>query len=215
MKEQFIHIDSSGNKFYYKDKAMTIFHREDGPAIEFADGTKLWFIDGKELSEEKFNATVNKSLERNSNSYIKDAIWYEKLRRFAEEIKIPIWVNGKKYQFDRDLKLTNHLIMKEQFIIVTKENSKFYYKDKEFTILHREDGPAVERFDGSKSFYYKDKAMTIFHREDGPAIEFADGTKLWFIDGKELSEEEFNARKNSCNGKVVTIEGKKYKLSEI
>ena len=98
MKEQFIHIDSSGNKFYYKDKAMTIFHREDGPAIEFADGTKLWFIDGKELSEEKFNATVNKSLERNSNSYIKDAIWYEKLRRFAEEIKIPIWVDGKKIQ---------------------------------------------------------------------------------------------------------------------
>ena len=64
-------------------------------------------------------------------------------------------------------------------------------------------------------FYYKDKAMTIFHREDGPAIEFADGTKLWFIDGKELSEEKFNARKNSCNGKIVEIDGKKYKLTEI
>ena len=83
--------------------------------------------------------------------------------------------------------------MKEQFIIVTKEGSKFYYKDEEFTILHREDGPAVERFDGSKSWC---KVWIIDgkrHRTDGPAIEFADGTKLWFIDGKELLEKVFNA----------------------
>jgi hypothetical protein len=23
------------------------WHREDGPAIEFADGTKYWYLDGK------------------------------------------------------------------------------------------------------------------------------------------------------------------------
>ena len=51
-----------------------------------------------------------------------------------------------------------------------------------------------------------------YHREDGPAREYASGTKKWFLNGKKLSEEEFNQRKNDCNGKVVEIEGKKYRL---
>jgi len=38
-KEQYIQI-IDGNKFYYKDKAMTIPHRLDGPAFEWADGHK-------------------------------------------------------------------------------------------------------------------------------------------------------------------------------
>ena len=45
--EQYIQTDKDGNKFYYKDKAMTIFHRLDGPAIEYADGSKAWLINGK------------------------------------------------------------------------------------------------------------------------------------------------------------------------
>ena len=53
------------------------------------------------------------------------------------------------------------------------------------------------------------------HREDGPAIEWADGTKYWHINGKELTEAEFNARTKSCDGKVVEIDGKKYKLQAL
>jgi len=30
---------------YYKDKAMTIRHRRDGPAVEYADGRKVWCVD--------------------------------------------------------------------------------------------------------------------------------------------------------------------------
>lgn len=33
------------------------------------------------------------------------------------------------------------------------------------------------------------------HREDGPAAEGSDGTREWYLDGKRLSEEEFEARK--------------------
>jgi len=47
MKEQYIYIDEDGDKRYYKDKAMTIRHRLDGPAIEYADGDKEWYINGK------------------------------------------------------------------------------------------------------------------------------------------------------------------------
>ena len=30
-------------------------HREDGPAVEFADGCKLWYLNGVNLTEAEFN----------------------------------------------------------------------------------------------------------------------------------------------------------------
>ena len=33
------------------------------------------------------------------------------------------------------------------------------------------------------------------HRTDGPAVEYAGGRKFWWINGVEITEEEFNARK--------------------
>jgi hypothetical protein len=47
MKAQYIKIDECNNTYYYADKEMIIFHREDGPAIEYADGDKAWFLNGK------------------------------------------------------------------------------------------------------------------------------------------------------------------------
>jgi len=46
-QEQYIWIDEDGNKRYYKDKAMTIYHRTDGPAGEYATGSKSWYVNGK------------------------------------------------------------------------------------------------------------------------------------------------------------------------
>ena len=107
--------------------------------------------------------------------------------------------------------------------------------------LHREDGPACEWNDGTKHWYQNGK----LHRTDGPAVEWNHGTKMWYINGQlhredgpaiedineykswwlnneKLTEQEFNEmikkindNSNSCNGKVVEIDGKKYKLTEI
>ena len=63
MQEQYIWIDEHGNKCYYKDREMKIRHRTDGPAIEYADGSKYWFVDGKQLSEEEFNTLTAPTLE--------------------------------------------------------------------------------------------------------------------------------------------------------
>ena len=46
-EEQFIHIDKYGNTRYYADKAMEIFHRLDGPAIEYYNGFRVWCVNGK------------------------------------------------------------------------------------------------------------------------------------------------------------------------
>ena len=78
---------------------------------------------------------------------------------------------------------------------------------------HREDGPAVECANGNKSWCLNG----LLHRVDGPAIEYADGDKEWWLNGESLTEAEFNKRINkaSCTGKVVEIDGKKYKLTEV
>jgi len=56
--------------------------------------------------------------------------------------------------------------------------------------LHREDGPAIERFDGYKAWYFHDQR----HRLDGPAMEFPSGEKYWYYHGKQIccdSQKEF------------------------
>ena len=55
--------------------------------------------------------------------------------------------------------------------------TRWYTDDGE---LHREDGPAVIRQDGSKEWWQYDQ----IHRVDGPAVERADGTKAWYQDDK-------------------------------
>jgi hypothetical protein len=52
MTPQYIEIDEYGNKTYFKDKAMTMLHREDGPAFEGSKGSKEWWIDGKRHRED-------------------------------------------------------------------------------------------------------------------------------------------------------------------
>jgi hypothetical protein len=110
-------------------------------------------------------------------------------------------------------KSSNLNILKTQYIKIDECGHKFYYKDREMTILHREDGPAVEWSDGGKYWYLDGKRHRKdgpaaegtdgtkewyldgkLHREDGPAIEWDGGPKEWYLDGKQLTEEEHAKR---------------------
>jgi len=82
--------------------------------------------------------------------------------------------------------------MEKQYIKIDEYGHKFYFKDKEMTKLHREDGPAVEYANGDKLWYINDEC----HREDGPAIEYTNGDKEWYVNGELLSKSQFNARNN-------------------
>ena len=80
--------------------------------------------------------------------------------------------------------------------------------------LHRLDGPAVEDAYGYKAWFVDGKR----HRLDGPAVEYADGSKEWWVNDKYMTEKAFNEYikpKPSCEGKVVEVDGKKYKLTAI
>ena len=64
---------------------------------------------------------------------------------------------------------------------------------------------------GNKQWFLNNKR----HREDGPAIERVDGTKEWWLNGKELTEKEHQEQTQGCTNKVIEIDGKKYKLVEL
>jgi hypothetical protein len=56
--------------------------------------------------------------------------------------------------------------------------------------LHREDGPAIEWYDGTKSWYLNGE----MHREDGPAIEPGPGCtwthRQWWLNGECVADFE-------------------------
>jgi len=59
------------------------------------------------------------------------------------------------------------------------ENRIEWYKEGT-SILHREDGPAVEYSDGRKYWYQHGK----LHRLDGPAAEYISGIKNYYLNNK-------------------------------
>ena len=122
MKTYKVTVDDYGTQCWYNEQGE--LHNEHGPAVEYADGTKYWYLNDKR---------------------------------------------------------------------------------------HRENGPACECANGTKFWYLNDKR----HREDGPACEWANGSKWWYLNGKCLTEAQFNILKHTCDGKVVEIDGKKYKLQEV
>ena len=80
--------------------------------------------------------------------------------------------------------------MQKYWVTVDDKGNTRWYKDAKCTILHRENGPAVEWAGGTKSWYQNGQR----HRIDGPAIEQSDGIKEWWINGKKLTEDEFSQR---------------------
>lgn len=69
--------------------------------------------------------------------------------------------------------------------------------------LHREDGPAIEWYDGSKIYMVNGKT----HKEDGPAVIWANGNKEYWLNGiryytekdflKKILEDKINSFKNN------------------
>jgi hypothetical protein len=68
-------------------------------------------------------------------------------------------------------------------------------------ILHREDGPAVEKANGDKVWYLNGK----LHREDGPAVEWASGDKTWFLNDEKTTALEVFKRANDEQRKHMLI----------
>ena len=59
MKEYNVKVYKNVTEWFYNGE----LHREDGPAIEYKNGTKKWFLDGVQYTEAEFLAkTTTKEL---------------------------------------------------------------------------------------------------------------------------------------------------------
>ena len=47
VKKYYVTVDEAGTICWYKDAKCKILHRENGPAVEGADGDKFWYQNGK------------------------------------------------------------------------------------------------------------------------------------------------------------------------
>ena len=105
---------------------------------------------------------------------------------------------GKKYPNIYLAPLNEIKVNNPKYDIEVDDFGKYYYKQGT-NILHRIGGPAIEWKQGSTEWYQNGKR----HRLDGPAYEggggFNNGHKRWYINGKKLSEEEFNKITNKLN----------------
>ena len=80
--------------------------------------------------------------------------------------------------------------------------------------LHRTDGPAIENANGNRSWFQQWWQNDKRHRLDGAAVEYANGHKEWWINGVQLTQEEFNKQTQNptCENRTVIIDGIAYKL---
>jgi len=76
----------------------------------------------------------------------------------------------------------------------------YYYRG---YLIHREDGPAVEWYNGDESWFLNGQ----LHREDGPAQEYYGTYKGWYLNGEHYSEEEYL--------KIINLKNKIRVLDEI
>ncbi len=232
------YVDKDGNFCYVKNG---VFHREDGPAVIQLNGTIIWCLDGKKHREggpavesvSGYKAWYkNGVLHRNDGPAVTDSDgteewWIDGVKTAKDETTS----NGKHTKVEwydgANDKLQDNL---PDGSYIDKYGDVCYIKNGK---RHREDGPAVERPDGTKSWWVNgkrhredgpavewangDKLWYTHgkrHREDGPAIEYADGTKKWYLNGEECTKEEFDKKvmgekvidEKTSNGKHKNVE---------
>jgi hypothetical protein len=181
-------IDTYGTKRWYNKSGQ--LHREDGPAVELANGNKEWWSHANlhrenapaiELASGTKFWILNGQLHRKDGPAREwasgDKEWYLNNKRHRENGPAveqsdgtkEWWVNGKSHRRDGPAK-------------EYPGGRKEWYLDGE---RHRVNGPAVEWSNGSKEWWLNGQR----HREDGPAIEYANGDKEWYLKGKFCRKE--------------------------
>ena len=92
-------------------------------------------------------------------------------------------------------------------------------KDGKYSIEMKYGNISVFNSNGNM-IHYKDSNGYEFWKEydsNGNMIHYknSNGYEFWYHNGVEISKEEYDRIHNSCHGKVVEFDGKKYQLKEI
>ena len=159
MIEYTVKVYPNGNKSWFLNGK---YHREDGPAREYASSSKYWYLNDK-LHREDGPAYES----ANGNKF-----WYLNGKLHREDGPAIEYADGNKFWF-----LSGERVTEEEHKRLTSKVVEMTMEDRALVVggvilgndkCHREDGPAIEGANGSKYWYLNGK----LHREDGPAIEY-------------------------------------------
>lgn len=181
-------------QWYEEDKR----HRLDGPAVVHLDGRQEYWIKGKPFSKLEWlleTKQLYKWVEKHRIFYTSDAQGkiYHNPEGPAEE-----WSDGSKFWRLNGKQHRDNGFPATEFSNGSKEwwEDGVYFKsiniDGKKVFLNYNNGPKTT----SASYvleHHTDKKGNR-HRTDGPAVISQDGTKEYYINGKTLSEDEFNAK---------------------
>jgi hypothetical protein len=210
-------------KEYYLNGEL---HRLDGPAIEYVNGDKEYWLNNVRIKKE--DLSINKWPKCTINGLGNKEWMNEKGEYHREDGPAIEWPGGNKYWY-----INNKLHREDGPAIEFVNGTKEWYRN---GLLHREDGPAFEGASGNKEYYLngmpikKEDLLTNkwpkcildedgnknwrnekgeLHREDGPAVE-QNCNKYWYINDKRHREDGPAVEK--CNGdKAWFINGLKHR----
>ena len=109
MEKYDVEVDYNDTVRYYKPGTKQL-HRLDGPAVEYADGSKCWHVDGKP------HRLDGPAVECADGS----KIWYVDGKLHRDDGPAAEWASGTKYWFINGVSLTEEQF-KEKTAPVAKE----------------------------------------------------------------------------------------------
>lgn len=165
-----------------------VLHREDGPAMEYGNGTREWLRDGYPHRDPwegpalivAPGATYRWPGGSNNDGGVEWRSIIGPAQRYFRE--------GELHREDgpasEDADGTREWVLRGfrhrhdgPAVELWTGAREWWYGNK----LHRKDGPAVEFANGTREWWWAGE----LHREDGPAVEYADGRKEWYRWGKK------------------------------
>ena len=142
------------------------YHRLDGPAVIYPDGTEEWCQNGDLHRDNDLPARTYPSGGGKE--------WYKNGYRHREDGPAIIYADGQKEWY-----LNGKLHRLDGPAIIHPDGGEAWYLNgKE----HREDGPAIKRSNGTEEWYKNGE----LHRDDGPAVIWRDGCEFWWKNGRKI-----------------------------
>lgn len=167
---------ANGTKNWFKDGKV---HREDGPAVEWANGDRGWYKNGEPHRED---GPAFESVNGSKEWYLEDQ-YYPQIN--LEDYKILNFYKGKN-----DL-IWYRLLDEDEVIdypdipgLIEKNMLTMKIFDTDQIIVPNFTG--VKEYSGGNKFWFKDGKQ---HREVEPAVELINGDKFWWINGKRHRED--------------------------
>ena len=100
----YLSVGTFGTKRWYKDRENTTLHRLDGPAVEFENGDKFWYKDGKQHRDEKdpYTGLTLPAVEYKNG----DKFWYKDDQQHRLDGPAVEYKTGDKFWYINDIQLS-------------------------------------------------------------------------------------------------------------